>query len=209
LITFSRGGWVGLGIGGSVTLYWCMTRLIRRKVISLILLVALLVTSFIITIALIESVRSRLFEEDYGAAYTRIPMAVVAANMIYQNPMLGVGLVNYTSVSMGYDISREAISYIFPMPVHNEFLLIAAELGLPALGLFVLILAAVFIRLLRIGRSRADPVLQYTAIGLFGGLIAWCIHYQFEFAYAVMMVAFWAYVGLIQAMNRVIVNDTK
>jgi hypothetical protein len=209
LITFSRGGWLGLGIGGTITLYWCLARLTRRKVISLILLVGLLVTSFITTIALVESVRRRLFKEDYGAAYTRIPMALVAANMIYHNPLLGVGLVNYTSVSAGYDISREAISYTFPMPVHNEFLLVASELGLPALGLFLLILIVIFVRLIRIGRSRADPVIPHVAIGFFGGFIAWCIHHQFEFAYVVMMVAMWAYMGLIQAMNQVMNTDIE
>jgi O-antigen ligase len=209
LVTFSRGGWVGLGIGGAITLYWCLARLTKRKVISLILLVTLLVTSFISTIALMESVRRRLFKEDYGAAYTRIPMALVATNMIYHNPLLGVGLVNYTSVSAGYDISREAISYTFPMPVHNEFLLVASELGLPALGLFVLILIVVFVQLIRIGRSHADPIIPHVAIGFFGGFIAWCIHHQFEFAYVVMMVPIWSYVGLIQAMYQVTNTDIE
>lgn len=204
IITFSRGGWIGLGIGGAVTFYWCLARLTRRKVISFILLVFLLVTSFITTIALVESVRRRLFQEDYGAAYTRIPMAVVAANMIYHNPLLGVGLANYTSVSAGYDISREAISYSFPWPVHNEFLLIGSELGLPALGLFMLILVVVFVQLIRIGRSRADPVIPYMAIGFFGGLVAWCVHHQFEFSYVVMLVIIWAYLGLVQAMSETI-----
>jgi hypothetical protein len=204
LLTYSRGGWVGLGTGGAITLYWCLARITKRKAVSFILLSIFLVTFFITSITLIESVRRRLFEEDYGTAYTRIPMALVASNMIYHNPWLGVGLVNYTSVSSAYDRSREAISYTFPMPVHNEFLLLAAELGLPALGLFLLILIVVFLQLIRIGRSCADPVIPYVAIGFFGGLVAWCVHYQFEFAYVVMLVEIWAYVGVIQAMSKVI-----
>ena len=82
-------------------------------------------------------------------------------------------------------------------------------MGLPALGLFLLILIVVFVQLIRIGRSRTDPVIPHMAIGLFGGFIAWCIHHQFEFAYVVMMVAIWAYVGLIQAMNQVINTDIE
>jgi O-antigen ligase len=204
LLTYSRGGWLGLGSGGAITLYWCLARLTKRKIVSFTLLVIFLVTFFFTSITLIESVRRRLFEEDYGAAYSRIPMALVASNMIYHNPWLGVGLVNYTSVSAGYDISREAISYSFPWPVHNEFLLLAAELGLPALGLFLFILIVVFVQLIRIGRSRADPVMPHIAIGFFGGLVAWCVHYQFEFAYVVMLVEIWAYVGIIQAMGKAI-----
>jgi putative inorganic carbon (HCO3(-)) transporter len=203
VITFSRGGWVGLGIGIAVTLYWCLARITARKIVPLILMIVLLVTIAITTLALVKPIRVRLFEEDYGAAKTRIPMAAVASNMIYQHPWLGVGFVNYTSVSSRYDRTRESISYVFPWPVHNEFLLIAAELGLPALGLFLFILIVVFRMLFRIGHSRGDPFISHTAIGLLGGLAAWCIHLQVEFAYVLITMPIWAFIGVIQAMEQI------
>jgi len=175
----------------------------ERKIVPLILMIALFVTFSITTLALIKPIRVRLFEEDYGAAKTRIPMAAVASNMIYQHPWLGVGFVNYTSVSSRYDRTRESISYVFPWPVHNEFLLIAAELGLPALGLFLFILIVVFRMLFRIGHSHGDPFISHTAIGLFGGLAAWCIHLQVEFAYVLITMPIWAFIGVIQAMEQI------
>jgi O-antigen ligase len=203
VITFSRGGWVGLGTGMAVTLYWCLARITERKIVPLILVIALLAIFSISTLALIKPIRIRLFEEDYGAAKSRIPMAEVASNIIYEHPWMGVGLVNYTSVSTRYDRTRESISYVFPWPVHNEFLLIASELGLPALGLFLFILIVVFRMLVRIGRSGGDPFISHTAIGFLGGLVAWCIHLQFEFTYVFIAMPIWAFIGVIQAMDQI------
>jgi len=209
VITFSRGGWLGLGTGLSVTLYWCLARITKRKIVPLILVMSILMTFSITTVALIKPIRERLFGDDYGAAKSRIPMSLVATKVISHNPWLGVGLGNYTSVASRYDQSREAISYVFPWPVHNEFLLIAAELGLPALCLFIFIIVVVFIQLLKIGRSRKDPFISYAAIGFLGGLVAFVIHLQFEFSYIFITMPILAYVGVFQAMSKVIAQDSN
>lgn len=204
LLTFSRGGWVSFGIGGTITFWWCLSRWSGRKVVSFIVTTALVIVLFLTTVALIKPFRSRLFEDDYGAAKTRIPMAFVATNMISDNPWLGVGLINYTHAAGQYDFTREAISYIFPYPVHNEFLLIAAELGLPALGLFIFILIVVFVQTVSIAHSSTDPPLAYLGIGFFGGLVAWCVHQQFEASYVFISIpVIWGYVGLIQAVSTI------
>ena len=120
---------------------------------------------------LITPLRQRLFLEDYGAARTRIPLTEVALNIIGHHPWLGIGLGNYTMAAPDYDTTPEGISYEFPRPVHNEFLLIAAEQGLPALGLFLVILLYIVIQLFRLSQSRTDPILPYLAIGLLGTLL--------------------------------------
>jgi len=136
-------------------------------------------------------------------------MSLVATKVISHNPWSGVGLANYTSVASRYDQSREAISYVFPWPVHNEFLLIAAELGLPAFCLFIFIIVIVFIQLLRIGRSRKDPFITYAAISFLGGLVAYFVHLQFEFSYIFITMPIWAYVGVFQAMSKIIAQDSN
>ena len=136
-------------------------------------------------------------------------MSLLASNMIAHNPWLGVGLGNYTDVSSYYDLTREGISYTFNLPVHNEYLLIASELGLPALSIFLFLMVVVLILLIRLGRSRADPVIVYTAYGLFGGFIAWGIHQLFEYQHVMMSVQVWSLVGLILAMSRTAKGDTS
>lgn len=204
VITFSRGGWMGLGLGGSLAFYWCMARVTKRRVVSLILLVIIMTSVAAASIGLLESVRRRLFDEDYGAAYTRIPMNIVAVNMTRCHPWKGVGIANYTAAAKAYDTSKEAISYVFPMPVHNEFLLISSELGIVALACFLIILSVVFVLLFRLSRSEDDPVIGFVSIGLFGGMLAWCVHFQFEFTYVLLQPGMWAYFGLVTAMYRLI-----
>ncbi|MCJ7494469.1 MAG: O-antigen ligase family protein [Deltaproteobacteria bacterium] len=209
ILTYSRGGWLSVIIGGLVTMYCCLAQLTRRKITSFILLAGFLSIFLFATLVFVTPIQKRLFEDDYGAARSRIPMSLLASNMIAHNPWLGVGLGNYTDVSSYYDLTREGISYTFNLPVHNEYLLIASELGLPALSIFLFLMVVVLILLIRLGRSRADPVIVYTAYGLFGGFIAWGIHQLFEYQHVMMSVQVWSLVGLILAMSRTAKGDTS
>lgn len=201
LLTYSRGGWMGALAGGAVAVYLSLAKATKRKIGSFILLTGLLVVLAVSAVAFVPSIRARLFEHDYGAAMSRVPMSKLALNIIRQEPWLGVGLGNYTYVSKNYDTTSEAISYTFNWPVHNEFLLIASEMGLPALALFLFILAVTGVNLYRIGISRADPILPFMAFGFIGGFIAWGVHHQFELMHSIITAKFWANIGLIQAMQ--------
>jgi O-antigen ligase len=202
ILTFSRGGWLALGFGGMVILYLCFLRWSRHRVISIIVALAILVIFFIASVGLINPLRQRLLLEDYGAARSRITMSQVALNIISHHPWLGVGLGNYTFAAPDYDISREGISYEFPRPVHNEFLLIAAEQGLPVLALFLVVLIYIFIQLIRLSRSRDDPILPYIAIGLVSTFFAWCVFRQTDYTYVLLGDPFWLLAGLSLAMVR-------
>tara|TARA_B110000263_G_C15284656_1_gene500111 strand:+ start:360 stop:1619 length:1260 start_codon:yes stop_codon:yes gene_type:complete len=54
------------------------------------------------------------------------------------NPFIGVGLGNWKIVSVDYD-KENIISYIIPYTMHNDFLEVAAELGLLGLLVYLLI----------------------------------------------------------------------
>jgi putative inorganic carbon (hco3(-)) transporter len=200
LMTLSRGGWVGLVVGSTIAVYGCLARLTRRKVMSLALIFGMLFVMVITAVVFVGSVRKRLTQDDYGSAYIRIPMYKVAINIIGHNPVFGVGLTNYTSVAKGYDQTAEAISYDFPMPVHNEYLLMAAEQGLPVMFLFICIQVTVVIQLVRLARTDESRLKPFLAIGFLGGMAAWTIHLQFEFIHTLISPSFWSYIGLIEAM---------
>jgi O-antigen ligase len=127
----------------------------------------------------------------------------VALNIIGHHPWLGIGLGNYTMAAPDYDTTPEGISYEFPRPVHNEFLLIAAEQGLPALGLFLVILLYVVTQLFRLSRSRTDPILPYVAIGLLGTFFAWTVSRLVDYNYILLGDPFWLLIGLSLAIIQV------
>ena len=203
ILTFSRAGWLALGLAGMFSLYLCFFRWIKQRSLSFLLSLALLMIFFMVSVGLITPLRQRLFLEDYGAARVRIPLAEVALNIIRHHPWLGIGLGNYTMAAPDYDLTPEGIAYEFPRPVHNEFLLIAAEQGLPALLLFLVILLYVAVQLFRLSQSRTDPVLPYLAIGLLGTLLAWCVSRMLDYNYVLLGDPFWLLAGLSLAMVQV------
>ncbi|MFZ2089649.1 MAG: O-antigen ligase family protein [Desulfobaccales bacterium] len=200
ILTFSRGGWLAMALGASVTGYLCLARRSRSRVIPLMVSIGLVALLLVSSLILITPLKKRFFEEDYGAARSRVPMNQVALNIMQHHPWLGIGFTNYVNMAPHYDITKEAIAYEFPRPVHNEFLLIAAELGLPALACFVLILATLLTQLFRASRSQEDPVLPYLAIGLLGTFLGWCFFRQTDYAYVLLADPFWFLAGLAQAL---------
>ncbi|MBU1710331.1 MAG: O-antigen ligase family protein [Proteobacteria bacterium] len=199
ILTFSRGAWMGLAVGGTLTFYGCICRLSGRKVLSLFFVSIVIVAFIVLILALSESVRQRLFEDDYGSAIIRIPLMINALNMILHNPFLGVGLGNYTSVNQHYDIFQW-ISIVFPWPVHNDFLLIGAEMGLPAMLSFCFIIVVVLFKLLQTAFQSKDDLLGYTAFALIGGIVAFSIHHLVAYVYVMLNTPFWSFMGIAFAL---------
>lgn len=211
LLTLSRGGWLATALGAFLTLALCWGRRWRHRVVAFILAGMVLLIFVITTLVFVEPLKRRFFEEDYGAAQSRLPMSLVAMNIIRHHPCLGVGLTNYVMVAPEYDISKEGIATDFARPVHNEFLLIAAELGLPALLCFIGILLTLLWQLWRLTLFDNDACLPFLAIGLFSTYMAWIVLRLTDYAYVLLADPFWVLAGLTQAMTTMAAagQDTK
>ena len=198
ILTFSRGGWLSLSIGASITLYWCVAKRTGSKLLSGFLITLILALGFFSVATLVDPVKKRLFESDYGTAHIRIPLAKLALNMLRHKPFLGVGAGSFTAVAHEYDTTREGVSYSFPAPVHNELLLIAAELGAPALGFFLIIIAYMVISILRTAKSSADPIISYMGVGFFGAWATSAVHLLVDYQYILLVsYSFWFSLGLL------------
>jgi len=82
-------------------------------------------------------VLERLTADDKGSTEARLYMAQIAGNMIEAKPWFGFGWDNYTLYFNSYDDTDIMHSEAFPFIVHNGYLYVAAEYGLPALLLIV------------------------------------------------------------------------
>ncbi len=203
LLTLSRGGWMGLFFGMIASFYGIFHSRLKSSLKSITIMV--IVVSFLIatTLAIFPNVRYRLFEEDYGRAYSRVPMMQVASNIIKDRPLTGVGLNNYTTVMNKYDRTRYVISYRFPFPVHNAFLMIAAESGLLALSCFLLVLAGA-LRKSVVFFKGGNPFLSLLGIGTISGLITWMVHAQFKMGFAGISLSLWFSLAMIAAIHRML-----
>jgi hypothetical protein len=203
LLTLSRGGWMGLGIGTIVAFYGIFKNKLKSGLKSMVLAIGSALLIAIITIGFSQSVQNRLFESDYGSALSRIPMMEVAFNIIKNNPYIGVGLNNYATVMNRYDRTRESISYRFPYPVHNALLIIASESGLPALLSFLLILFGGYKMALLFFKGK-DIFLSLMGIGWFCGILTWIVHIQFKMDFAGINIVLWFSLGIIAALHQLL-----
>ena len=205
ILTYSRGAWASLILGGTINAYWCRSKKTQQKIISALLVVGVGCTVAFSAVAFIPSVRHRIFEDDGGSgSEVRGQLVITAKNIIRHHYWRGVGLNNYGAVMGKYDISPQGVSREFPMPVHNEYLLTAAELGVPAAVIFVILLVFVFLLHLSIGLTSKDKGSDYPylAIGFLGGWIGWVFHHRTLLEFVFLQHYIWFYLGIALALKN-------
>lgn len=180
VLTYSRGGWLAAVVSAFVlfALSWGRPSGERRKAAALRVLglgsaVALLI------LPSVPNVVTRLSEDDSGAAYSRVAMAHTALKIVRDNWLTGVGLGNYTVAVWEYDSSPPVDSKGAAYPVHNMYLCTAAQLGVPALGLFGWISVVFVAAGIRAGRM-AKGIRGLLALGLLAGLAGQYVHGMFD-----------------------------
>ena len=136
LLTYSRGGWLGFS---SSTLLLCGAgwRLFRlgRKIMMVGALVALFVSLLSDT-----PLSRRLLESDEGSAHSRIALNKLAIAMIENQPLVGVGVNNFTANVREYATQESMGEWLYT--VHNKYLLVWSEAGLGGLLAYLWFLAS-------------------------------------------------------------------
>ena len=134
-------------------------------------------------------VQNRLFAEDYGAAYSRIPMMKVAITMIKDHSFLGIGLNNYTKEAHNY---APYYSFEANYPVHNIFLLISAETGILSGLCFLIFIILVIKKCLKKLRNIQFPE-NFLFLGFVSGFIGFIASNQVgvEYLWNPLLVLFW------------------
>lgn len=201
LLSGSRGGWTGLvvamGIGGFL---W-----MRKHEKNL--LVGFGVTSFVIIIlfsiafATSSTFRLRVVEGDEAAAEVRNPLMAVAKETIKANPVTGVGLDNYTKYMALHDRTTAHVATSYDQPVHNSYLLMAAETGLPSLILFLILMAVIYRDAYLLFSRRRGPA-STLGLGVLCGMITWGIHSLVNQTAPWGEQTLWVIIGLLAAAQR-------
>jgi putative inorganic carbon (HCO3(-)) transporter len=168
LFTYSRSAWIGsvLGMG--------LVGLADRRALSRIILFAVVfaiaaqsVLLFTMNVNLGGVVMSR-FQQFQESDYSNRPQIYESAiSLIGDHPWLGVGLGAFEkhapATPMGWT----------PQHAHNVFLAYAAETGIPAAIVFlVLIVFALVVSVLNLRRIGRIPGYGFVALGSCGGLVA-------------------------------------
>lgn len=117
--------------------------------------------------------------------------------MIQKNPLLGVGVKNFVTELDNYTAER-ILPYLH-QPVHNIYLLIAAEGGFLALVVFLLFLYNIVRPHLTWSRSiqRANPILDYSFLIIFFGFLAIGLFDHYFWTIQQGSLIFWITAGLL------------
>jgi putative inorganic carbon (HCO3(-)) transporter len=164
VVTLSRGGLLGLACA-SFVLVWKMGRRHRLAVVVLFLLVGA-----IFLLALPPEFTGRLFSsagEAEASSVARQNLLWRSIEVTIRHPLFGIGMNNFPNVSIHDQVT------------HNAYTQVSAEIGIPAMILYVLFILSSLKRLRGIERetydSRARTRVYYLSIGLQASLVGYMV----------------------------------
>lgn len=202
--TLSRAAWIGVTLGCSLVLVSMLMRpALRPRAVQSLKGILLLIIPFVLIN--LNTFIARFTSADEGSFATREPMARIALKIIKENPW-GIGYGNYRLWLPQY--GDPAVPFTFQAKVHSMYLLIAAELGVGSLVVFVGILLTVIFSSLAMAK-RASPDLAMIAIGIAGGLLALSIHGTVDYEEIGRIPILWFYFGLFCAIVNLSKNFTE
>ena len=184
-MTQSRGGLIAFTIALTLFVFLSYKNIPRRNLISLItiLFAAILLTN--INLGFLNlGIGSDLFnnmstlQEPSSAGSSRFLIWEKAWLMIQEAPWFGHGAGSFSLLYPQYRLASDISGGLF---VHNDYLQIWLEMGLPALILLVTLFFAATQIFIKYWRSTTDLTRRLEAIGLFCGLSSVAIHSVFTF----------------------------
>ncbi len=174
LLTFSRGGYIGMiaGIGATIILLWRYISFNKKIILGLATGVLILFLSFTN-----QSIVNRFlssFDLNEGSNTERIKNWNQGYEMFADNFLTGVGIGNYSIYLY------PTAEYRTPIYAHNLYLDIGAEMGIFALLVWLLLIGITIWQLFKIGKRSKDAFSRALSFGLIGSLIWFSAHSFFD-----------------------------
>lgn len=128
-----------------------------------------------------ERLQSLISEEAHTdtSLQRRMSYHVIGVNLVQQSPLLGVGPGNFQREYMSEDYRFQADTFEGARLLHNLYLSIAAQLGIPALLIFLLLCGSSYATLQRLQRRGDNEEVRRMAIMLELGLVSFLLNSLF------------------------------
>ena len=190
----NRGSWAGLVFGMILaSIYELAKSSMKARRALLRISVPIAIFGFLFFLKWGDEFSRRMFSDDADLQVEgRTAMQFEALALIEQNPLLGVGYGNY----------KEHIAHEF---VHNLYLLIASETGVPSLILFLFVLFGLFRLIWRCVRSKIPEVanLGYGLLAVFLGFLVASIPGPDYYVDHSVQMHFWLICGFAVSLKNV------
>lgn len=170
LLTFSRGGYIGLVFGSVAFFSPLFSRYVAEKKQGVWIGLSSLIVIIVIFMSPVGTRLLSSFSQSDGSNIERLRLWQEAGGSIALHPILGVGLGNYPLVVKPSAVYRE------PIYAHNLFLDVTLETGLVGLFFFVAFLSLGIISAWRGWRQERSVF----SLAIFSSLIVFSAHSFFE-----------------------------
>lgn len=171
VLTFSRNGWMVFAFNAVLIGFWALrTRRLTVAALGGIAVLGLGLFAALVVSGVFDTMLSRVFHTQGKEFDSRWDLLVVAWEMIRTHPLLGIGLNSFEESMIRFDPRH--ITHVIRQPVHNGFVLVAAETGLPALAVLLALLVkhlAMAAKILR-GKDELHFAVGLAGLATFGGL---------------------------------------
>ena len=176
LLTFSRGGYIGLiaGVGVTIILLWKYISFNKKVILGLVAGISVLFISFTN-----QSIINRFlssFDFDEGSNTERIKNWDQGYEMFADNFLTGVGIGNYSIYLY------PTAEYRTPIYAHNLYLDLGAEMGIFALFVWLALIGITIWQLFETGKRSKDVFMSALSFGLIGSLVWFSVHSFFDTA---------------------------
>jgi O-antigen ligase len=207
LVGLSRGAWAAALLGGLAVsvVYW------RHRIIGSTHLMGAILAGTVALSALVSiypQIIYRLTEPDDRSTESRVILNDQAFAIIEAHPLTGVGFGSYNRAAHEIrgprwgSISPEYQDMILQLVVHNHYLLVAAQMGIPALLFWCYLLFSLARQAWPISRWR-DPGAMALGVGLGCALISQMLFLASDnYDVDIRVFLLWLTAGLLQALTR-------
>jgi len=205
LLTLSRGGWSAFLVGAGVvgTVYW------RKRIIGsghVLVFAGTALAGLLAVIAVYPQIILRLTEPDSRSTESRILLSDQALTIIEAHPIIGVGYGGYNRAAFEHTppsfstISEDYKKQLLKLIVHDHYLLLATELGLPTMLYWVYLMWRFARQAWPLAQWR-DPGMFALSVGLSGALASQALYLALDNYYAdIRVFLLWLTAGLLQAL---------
>ncbi|HHS14104.1 MAG TPA: hypothetical protein ENN03_10120 [bacterium] len=190
-LSYSRSAWVGTA-GSLIIMFLLIAKAKRMDPKTYRMALIVVIAAIVIGSIFWEMIMIRTEQEtDY-----RMLQIEIALQIIRSNPIIGVGLYNYQYHS--YDL------FAFWQPVHNCYLRLATETGIPGMILFLWLYFLVMRESYRSLKFN-DKLINAVGMGIFCGHAAFATIILFgpEYQHYRQKFLFWVLAGLAISLKRV------
>ncbi|MEW6188643.1 MAG: O-antigen ligase family protein, partial [Actinomycetota bacterium] len=204
VFTYARAAWLGFAVSFLFIIFLSLRDIWADKKMVLVFMGMVLICAFFVNIPskysayTITQRMTSIVQIEKGSAVPRLRMWRQTLSLIADRPLLGSGADTYKLVFPKYKPKGWVIAFRQPLldKAHNDFLQVAATMGLLGLAAYLWFLGTFFLKGIRTISQTERDYERVLLIGIIAGALGYIVQLQFNFSHLSVAPLFWLFAGL-------------